>query len=53
MRPGPGTPPVAARLVMLSSSLFRHCEARSGEAIHSFIVLPHGLLRFARNDGQA
>src|SRR4029079_3614916 len=29
----------------------RHCEERSDEAIHSFVVPCHGLLRFARNDG--
>jgi hypothetical protein len=29
----------------------RHCEERSDEAIHSSLLLPHGLLRFARNDG--
>jgi hypothetical protein len=29
----------------------RHCEEHSDEAIHSFFVLCHGLLRFARNDG--
>jgi hypothetical protein len=30
--------------------VFRHCEERSGEAIHSFFVPYYGLLRFARND---
>src|SRR5438445_6082743 len=30
---------------------FRHCEEQSDEAIHSFFVRSHGLLRFARNDG--
>jgi hypothetical protein len=29
----------------------RHCEERSDEAIHSFLALRDGLLRFARNDG--
>src|ERR1700723_1019103 len=33
MRPGPGTPPVAARLSMPCSPLNRHCER--SEAIHS------------------
>jgi hypothetical protein len=28
---------------------YRHCER--SEAIHSFLTRPHGLLRFARNDG--
>ena len=31
----------------------RHCEERSDEAIHSFLALRHGLLRFARNDDVA
>src|SRR6202795_2070389 len=34
----------------LSPSLTRHCEERSDEAIHSFLLLRYGLLRFARND---
>jgi len=29
----------------------RHCEERSDEAIHSFLLLS-GLLRYARNDGE-
>src|ERR1700733_1273443 len=36
--------------------LQRHCEERSDEAIHSYLLsflLIHGLLRFARNDGLA
>jgi hypothetical protein len=36
-----------------ASSPHRHCEERSDEAVHSFFVWRHGLLRFARNDGSA
>ena len=32
------------------SSILRHCEERSDEAIHPFFGDLHGLLRFARND---
>jgi hypothetical protein len=38
--------------IRFSNSPDRHCEERSDEAIHSFFVPPHGLLRFARNDGK-
>jgi hypothetical protein len=31
----------------------RHCEERSDEAIHSFLLRPGGLLRFVRNDGES
>src|SRR5258705_11453189 len=31
----------------------RHCEERSDEAIHSFLMRRDGLLRCARNDGGA
>jgi hypothetical protein len=40
-----------ATLAMTGRALLRHCEERSDEAIHSF--LRHGLLRRARNDGEA
>src|SRR6267143_3631734 len=40
-----------AALAMTGRALLRHCEERSDEAIHSF--LRHGLLRCARNDGEA
>src|SRR6185295_8918989 len=36
MRPGPGTPPVASKSVIVLSPAFRHCEERSDEAIQSW-----------------
>jgi hypothetical protein len=42
-------------MAMLIQNLRRHCEERSDEAIHAApaaIGTQHGLLRFARNDGE-
>src|ERR1700692_3576560 len=39
-------------MLVMSPFSKRHCEERSDEAIHSFLTLRDGLLRFARNDGR-
>src|SRR5467141_3941149 len=41
----------ATRWLAMTERFLRHCEERSDEAIHSFLW--HGLLRCARNDGEA